>query len=172
MKIQDQVITIEQAKRLKELGVTADTFMIWMQAEQLDGEGNHKDWVPALFVEIQSSGFDMTSVSELPEGCTNDDDECHDTRGNYAAYTVAELGMMMPTHEDGGGIHFTWKDAGDYKGTDIKGFSAWGRPKLSFNATDTPELVYPTEAQARGALLIHLLENNIITADQCNTALS
>lgn len=154
MKLQDQVITLEQAKRFKELGVTSETFMVWMEAEELDGEGNHKEWVPALFVEIQSNGMDMTCVSELPDGCTNDDNECHNTRGSYPAYTVAELGVMIPNCYSTMKLHEGWRvyNEEDQDGT--------GKDEI-----------FDTEAQARGAALIYLLETNIMTAEQCNAPL-
>ena len=172
MKLQDQVITLEQAKRLKELGVNAETFMTWMEVQQLNEQGDHKAWIPALFVDIPSGGHDITCVSELPDGCTDEDNECNETRGNYPAYTVAELGVMMPDDGDGAGIYFTWKDRGNFKGEEIDGFSAFMNEDGGYNQScNTGYCLYPTEAQARGALLIHLLEKKIITPEQCNASL-
>lgn len=72
MEIEKQVCSLELAKRLKELGVKQESYFTWCinsgKAELLH---NHS---VALAVR----------------------DKLHDFEGNYSAFTVAELGILLP----------------------------------------------------------------------------
>lgn len=125
MKLQDQLITLEQAKRLVELGV--NTHSIFMICVALDG----------FVITSRETGVHLEASEYFP------------------AYTVAELGVMLPTAYDSMRLHEGWR-VYDEDGNDGTG----------------KDEVFKTEAQARGALLIHLLETGIITAEQCNLALA
>lgn len=129
MKLQDQVIKIEQAKRLKELGVEHSVL------HHFNGRIQNEAW-----------GNDY-----------------------YPAFSVAELGEMLPSYITRHGVEATLHSGKSNDGIYGCGYIPTGQPlntKFLFirNAV--------TEAQARGALLIHLLETNIITAEQCNAAIS
>ena len=79
MKLENQVCSIEQGKRLKELGVTGSLF----QYHSYLGGG----WI----LEVVASGHIMfnNGVAEpIPSGRYID---------TYPAYTVAELGAALPT---------------------------------------------------------------------------
>lgn len=88
MNIENQVCTFEQAKRLKELGVNypsgKESFFKWFECD------NGENWEPALF-RPDSGEFDYILVSGL-EGDFSDEVE---TRGNWNAFTVSELGVMF-----------------------------------------------------------------------------
>ena len=78
MKLQDQVCTLEQAKKLKELGVIQDSIFCFI------GDGNPD---PKYFTsfEIYYSANAMLEVGA----------SWHEHR--IAAFTVAELGIMLPS---------------------------------------------------------------------------
>ena len=70
-----------------------------------------------------------------------------------SAFTVAELGVMLGTEE--------WST--NYKKQNV---FYWDAELFAL-----PFGPYPTEAEARAAILIHLLETNVITADDVNKRL-
>lgn len=102
MTLQEQVCTLEQAKRLKELGCKQESYFGYVYASF------HNHW--SLYA------IDYRSSKEI------------------AAYTVAELGEMLVKQ----GVN-----AMPY----VAGGLWWRQTKY-----------YQTEAQARAALLIHILE--------------
>ena len=125
MKLQDQVCTIEQGKRLMELGVNA----------------------PSLFYYAGDSI--RVSISEEFSGSAivlnmDNPNSCH-------AYTVAELGAMLPALVTS-------------KRTVSTG--EW----YIFGSENTGYVCdrFKTEAEAKASFLIHLLEQNLITAEECN----
>jgi hypothetical protein len=103
---------------------------------------------------------------------TEDKDE------TYPAYTVAELGEMLPTYYDGVGMYKTIKDVGaktnDKSNHDVEGWSiSQTFPEDGYEMVEHVENgIWDTEAEARAAMLIHLLESKLITPEQCATNLS
>ena len=79
MKLEDQVITRQQSKRLKELGVTGDAIWYWVYPRK---EGMistqagvcHKTWAEEIIADNEGDEFD------------------HEMS---AAYSMAELGLML-----------------------------------------------------------------------------
>lgn len=120
MKIQDQVCTLEQAKRLRELGVRQES----------------------LFYHTHSEKWGVMPRKSI------------DFSGNpSSAFTVAELGVMLGTEE--------WST--NYKKQNI---FYWDAELFAL-----PFGAYQTEAEARAAMLIHQLENKLITPEQVNARL-
>jgi hypothetical protein len=79
------------------------------------------------------------------------------------AYNVAELGQMLPKHP---GIAktetaYNWYHRYHWQGHTVGYSESGGHNHIGV-------LYFDTEAKARAALLILLLENNLITADQVN----
>lgn len=80
MKLEDQLILKEQAKKLKELGVTADAIWYWVYPKK-DGMISthsgvcHREWAAEIIKDNEGDEFDH-------EICP--------------AYSVAELGLMLP----------------------------------------------------------------------------
>lgn len=123
MKLQDQVCTLEQAKRLRELGVTQYSFFWWIK------EGGN---------EYLLLHYGMTA-----------------NRTGFSAYTVAELGEMLPTGFDTMRTTLTLEK------------SEWlGYDNDSKYFPDAKG--YQTEAQCRAAMLIRLIESNLTTIEQIN----
>lgn len=106
MKLEDQVCSFEQAKKLKELGIKADTFFTWLEAARHDEDGSKVvEWVPVLFYE---QNMDMFAVPGDYAYLQNDDNEFNDTRGNYSAFTVSELSEFIGKGTKAAEAHWQW----------------------------------------------------------------
>lgn len=124
MKLEDQVVSLKLANKLKKLGVTQKSFLYWDN----DGKGNWQIIVP-LFYNSLNAKLEMFKSNKA-----------------IAAFTVAELGEMLPSHH-----------------TDmIKVKDGWivRYCEHEHNFFITQEA--PTEADARAKMLIYLLENKFI----------
>lgn len=143
MKLQDQVCTLEQAKRLKELGV-----------EQVGAIFYHSH-IWNVSWQIRQARFADESFPY------------------FAAFTVAELGLMLPKEFQ-------------YKGTkcyiqiwlqNAAGFSACINKIDWFDGQEIhPEIArhtnFKSEAELRASMLIYMLETNLITAAEVNERLA
>lgn len=120
MKLQDQVISLELAKNLKELGVKQDSLFYWWKP--IDG-----DWILVEKKE-QDEGYQMEGRA-------------------FSAFTVAELGEMLPCDFVSG------KDISEK-------FCCWSESNTI--VLDFIEFA-KTEANARAKMLIYLINNNLIS---------
>ena len=123
MNLEQQVCSLELAKKLKELGVKQDSIFDWVFG--FDANKGKKDYFLWLM-----SPYNRENL-KWPE--------------QYSAFTVAELGEMLPK-----GHHTYQADNG------------WYVPP--FNSIKNWNTQYPckTEANARAQMLIHLIENKLI----------
>lgn len=78
----------------------------------------------------------------------------------YSAFTVAELGVMLPEEVSTG----KWDES--------FGFSVKSPLCHKIDTAENLFIKYPTEAQARAAILIYLLENKLTTAVEINNRLT
>jgi hypothetical protein len=137
MKLIDQVITLSQAKRLKELGIRQDaSHAAWLRNE-CHKETEFWCW------PVEAQGITNRGYSSPAKGCLE----------GFSAFTVAELGVMLGTEE--------WST--NYKKQNI---FYWEAELFAF-----PFGAYPTEAEARAELLLHLIEGNYITVEEVNARL-
>lgn len=160
MKLENQVCTAEQGKRLKELGVTAESYFMWVGA------------------------FPGSDIS--PEVALTDQSQCEPSingyygrpDNTYPAYTVAELGVALPfgkfcipifegeitpsidvLYE----VHLeTWITPNRYRTVLV---DAEFRKKYMDSGIDY------TMAQSLASMLISMLEKGIIDAESCNQRL-
>jgi hypothetical protein len=141
MKLEQQVCSLELAKRLKELGMKQESFLYWKR----DPYGGSDD--PYL---VERNSRYMTSQGEIVA----------------SAFTVAELGEMLPID-----LWFKERRyflAIDVIGSAEKlwtiGFYNEGRTPSGHieNDPETKANSY-AEADARAKMLIYLLENKLIT---------
>lgn len=145
MKLQDQVIPLPMAQRLKELGVKQESYFSWYVAKDVDD-------TPAL----NRSGFHCLL--------------CGHPYAPYfeavAAFTVAELGQLMPDYMvvDHYRMHFH-----SYKQEQYKKPALWTCTFGRSTDKEVPDFDRHNEAEARGTLLIHLLESNLITIQDINS---
>lgn len=135
MELQKQVVSLELAKRLKELGVKQESIFVWSEPRP--------DKAP-----------DADTTLVLDRDCNVQ--LCHkwqdwgDCFEPHAAFTVAELGEML---QDG------------MMNSHKTGFGYWTckYTYVSQDAEPTAEARGDTEAEARGLMLVYLIENNLIT---------
>ena len=143
MKLEDQVVSLELSKKLKELGVPQESLFWW-------AEYRHKINQPKFQWEVTDSTY---------EG-----DYC-EYKNKVSAYTVAELGEMLPlVVSQNGEDHYLncfrpcqWIEAQDKS-------LGWmiGYENGVFTHDEVEIQEAPTEADARAKMLIYLLENNLI----------
>lgn len=126
MKLEQQVCSLDLAKRLKELGVKQESYFYWSGTEQF-----------GFLVRPFEDRF------QYPEAI------------NLSAFTVAELGEMLPD------AVATYR----YK-TEDEDPNTWACIKYVPGNHSTYEYVChaDTEANARGKCLIYLLEQGMIKA--------
>jgi hypothetical protein len=131
MKLSDQVCNLELSKRLKELGVEQESLFYWNVydkkcKQKVKHELTYKKRVPGLFCDCK----------------------------NYSAFTVAELGEMLPGYIVSGKIS-------DYY-LDISVEGQCRRWWYSYRNSDHDVLNQEndlSEADCRAKMLIWLIEN-------------
>lgn len=138
MELSKQVISLELAKRLKELGVKQDSVWHWVgYSDKVQG----KRFGDKTFEERKNS-FVLERTWQPQKA---------DYLESYSAFTVAELGEMLPLGAYSVKIR-----------TIKKGLTRWtctsGDTKNFIEAADT-------EADARAKLLIWLIENKLVGVD-------
>jgi hypothetical protein len=163
MRIENQVCTVEQAKRLKELGIKQAACFSWMYS--------------LLKIDYDISYHTVESLELLAKSHPKSI-EWKDSidKGIFSAFLVSELGVMLPD------IYapmqwYTISNSGYNKEGNIidppNSFSLHiGETTANMDSEPFDKYCYPTEAQARAAYLIHLLESKSITATEVNKRFS
>jgi hypothetical protein len=128
ISLEQQVVSLKLAKRLKELEVGVETlgqvaFWHWYY------DDTHKKW------EV---------------GWYGSDDLIRSSKPTYAAFTVAELGELLPDQVS------SWR-------TGIKWICS--HDELTVTGDAIPDQRADTEADTRAKILIYLVENKIWTLD-------
>ncbi len=133
MKLEQQVVSLKLAKKLKSLGVKQESIFVWVE---LNNYGDNWD------LHLMSYG-DLSEVDV-------------ETRNSVSAFTVAELGEMLPAH--------IWSPDNSllseisYSKSDDNGKTVWITGSMSMEEI----IISDTEADARAKMLIYLLENKLI----------
>lgn len=138
MQLYKQVCTLAQSARLVELGVNIVPFLWWVQ------ERAYPDNCNVLTAEHKPKGIDIDAFIILP------------------AYTVAELGEMLPES-------FSKETAEPLSFYKVE--KCFGEDKTLWFPNETIAILnygYATEAEARAAMLIYLLEQGIIKPEEVN----
>jgi len=138
MKLEDQVVSLELAKRLKELGVKQESLFYWW----LDTGSDFKD--------EPSANYGKPTPKE--NGGWWDE---------VSAFTVAELGEMLPKYVGDDAQYFLEC----YKTDCTPNKSGY---QIRYSENQSAEyclhaVMENTEADARAKMLIYLLENGLIT---------
>lgn len=158
MKFEDQVCSLELAKRLKELGVKQESFFYYGRVED------------TCFKETHHEVIIHRALWEWNEDCFYYTD--------YSAFSVAELGEMLPIHiEQDNYCHEILMCVSDeeYKTNDYEEYILV-KPRtyqIGYNPlsgeNDTPNEKFfhedKKEADVRAKALIYLLENGLIKPD-------
>lgn len=128
MILKDQVVSLELAKRLKELGVKQKSLFVW---EYYDEQCHGIKYMPYAIVPDNYNKFKL-----------------------YSAFTVAELGEMLPST-------LTWED-GTYSLQ--QDFYADGSFNIYYygNQYSPIDFTAETEADARALMVIYLIEKGLL----------
>ena len=176
MKLSEQVCALEQAKRLKELGVIQESLFYHTHFTG-NGDGyffsskHNEIYFKDNCKEYKDIGdYDFENSPMTPTG--------EDRAGRYkiaSAFTVAELGVMLPhpssLNEMGGWLHNSECDTTSTDG--LPWYLLWEYDLDKENAGFGRHIVSGvTEAEARAAMCIYLLEHGIITAEEINKRLT
>lgn len=134
MKLENQVINLEIAKKLKELGVKQESLFYWVMSRT-----DEKTYV-----------LDYQGSCGLCSRAYN---------GNYenkeiSAFTVAELGEMLPDSYMSGKL---------FTPDEPKKWAIWAHNSSLEQGSPLAFTYANTQANAMGKMLIYLLENKLIT---------
>lgn len=156
MKLEDQVISLPMAQRLKELGVKQESYFSWFKYQyskrKLKYPGKMGRFTQQEFCGILKSDEPFSAdYAVIDKSC---------------AFTVAELGQLLPDSltVDHYRMHFH-----SYKQEQYKKPALWTCTLGHSTDKEVPDFDRHNEAEARGALLIHLLESNLITIEEVNS---
>lgn len=138
MKLENQVASLELAKRLKELGVKQESLWYWLKAYSDD-----------RYHVVLEGGFNKF----------NKDD--------YSAFTVAELGEMLPNTIDINETETTKWHGSTYSNLHTIALLELHKGDIEYSAIGMKRYFCSvsgdTEADARAKMLIYLIENKLIT---------
>lgn len=144
MELQNQVTNKEISQRIKELGVKQESHFFWART------GYDSDFT------FLGSKSDM-QVFKSKE--FHDEAGANDTYDLHSAFTVAELGEILPTDITIKKRTYWLNTARMSHGWSVGYVSRKG----DYYLMNEHESIEVTEADARGKMLIYLLENNLIT---------
>lgn len=140
MKLENQVCSLELAKQLKELGVKQDSLFYWVSEGTWD---KRKDIIKPFL--SQSTKFIYGSAPDLSEA---EYPIC------YSAFTVAELGEMLPVSVPKSYLNY-------WLGITRQPIGNKWEVSYSDNDEDIVFFEEDSEADARAEMLIYLLENKL-----------
>lgn len=146
MKIEEQVCTLEQGKALKSLNINQGSYFRWLQFRN---ESSPTDQWSTVHTVLDKED-DMMEYYERKHLKSMED---------FPALTVAELGVMLPNGYDTMRI----------TSNENVSISVW--QGYDDNGNDFSLAPFKTEAECRAAMLIYMLENNLITPAEVNERL-
>lgn len=135
MNLEDQVCSLDSAKRLKELGVKQESLWWWC--------------LPPMNIKTELLFRGIYHMYSPAEGTSFKKSTFGDDTNWYSAFTIAELGEMLPK------VYITWRDT-------LVGDEWWLCDDRTKGSTDTYQYA-KTEADVRAKMLVYLLENKLIT---------
>ncbi len=141
MKLENQVTSLEISKKLKELDVKQESYFYWIDIVGYENRKVHLGQYPKGWIDKGGT---------LDSYWGSDD--------YVSAFTVAELGEMLPDklHEDWWLMFSFDKGGRKYDVSYVRWNNEGGLNTQWQERGDT-------EADARGKMLIYLLENKLIT---------
>jgi len=140
MEIEDQVCSLDQAKHLKELGVKQDSFWYWE--------------IRVFLLKRPDFLKDLPIINLVDRDSEKKENWKHYRFEYYSAFTVAELGLLLPRYAESYRIatdKFSCKFCELEE--DKKGNPIYGKPTIKVSGT---------EADARAEMLIYLIENKLM----------
>lgn len=146
MKLEQQVVSLELAKQLEELDIEQDSLFYWCSYTHFVEGEMVTDWMLESKESMKVKGLDV--------GLT------------YSAFTVAELGEMLPLHIMLGKLKLTMAKSHNYNGDfySVGYFPLKDRDSLDINLQHDSAIFFErNEADARAKMLIWLIEEGYIT---------
>lgn len=150
MKLENQVCSLESAKKLKELGFVQESLFYWSWCITEDSNGHAE-------IVDEDQNYAEQHREEIEYECAS-------------AYTVAELGELLPCHisqQEKGHAELNW-----HMKTGKTHFAGecdrWGIEYTCNQICPGPTSMHrltafaDTEAEARAKMLIYLKENKLI----------
>lgn len=162
MKIEEQVCTLEQAKKLKTLGVNQDAYFSWFGDEQQRLMDNGKEGMAI------SNWLFVSST----EPCNNQEadwrsDVC--LKPIAAAFTTAELGQLLSiVRYESFGFPMMFTSYCHSSDVSVGYLGKWSCAFRNPKQFNNPGIKSDNEAEARAEILIWLLENGHVKADNIN----
>jgi hypothetical protein len=171
MKLTNQVCPIELAKKIKSLGIFQEEApFMWFEVSNGDDEGDEDaegvEWHPVL-TQYNYRDKEHYAVHAMDGELTTSDGQFCSYKEPSRAFTVAEMGEMLVIGDD---THFINTSYDEHMGN----WACYLAVRDEADAIGFKEIHNEegeTEAEARAEMLIYLLENKIVTADDCNSAL-
>ncbi len=139
MKLEEQVVSLKLAKKLKELEVEQESYFVWVEGVPFfDGNHSERDLV-----------LNPNDLLELTDNCDYDFEMA-------SAFTVAELGEILNTEltDQNENDSFTLQCA--------NAIDFWAVAFGNDGITITPQFENAKLADSLAEILIYLLENNLI----------
>lgn len=140
MKLEEQVVSVDIAKKLKAIGIPQESVFYWVLTVGYEGF----QLVPSE--DLTSEDFDLPPVQiNQDAGCEEDLWKVVEI---YSAFTVAELGEILPR------CYMSWA-------TPQTGEMKWWCHRVEtyfVTHKETPIFSAATEADARAKMVLHLKE--------------
>jgi hypothetical protein len=137
MKLEQQVVNLELAKKLKELGVKQDSCFIWSIASPDKAETREEKLVLDKYCEV------MLCHKQTDWGKKFEP---------ISAFTVSELGKLLPNNA------YTLKVGNERIIKDLGAFVAYYEPDPPAPSGAYHKIYADTEVDARAEMLIYLIE--------------
>lgn len=139
LKLEQQVCSLELAKRLKELNCPQESLFWWHPVPEV---------LPNSGGRIIRKGYDLSYA---------DTGRFYGSGAKISAFTVAELGEMLPPVVNGTVVHFG-------KVNNQSWYMQYRNPMAPKDVlpNDVTLCDAPTEADARAKMLIYLIENGLL----------
>jgi hypothetical protein len=154
MKLENQVTSLKLSKKLKELGVKQESLFYWSNARL---ETMYEDEACTQIINYEE--FILTQYVPTEKGSMGEDEIDPKKIKCYSAFTVAELGQMLPEKAHKGLVNADYRLWSGKVPQDGK----WELMYINnLSSQDYFRVEADTEANARAKMLIYLLENKLI----------
>jgi hypothetical protein len=166
MKIQNQVCSLGQAQKLKQLGISQhDAHFMWFEVSNGDDEGDFEkdgvEWHPILTQQDYNRG-EHRAIGVIDSDLTTSEGEfCSYKPNECKAFTVAELGEMLIIDDDDNFIDSSYNEHGGTWDCHLRRRNEECESGFAMIHSEEAE----TEAEVRAEMLIWLLENKIQTPE-------
>lgn len=140
MKLEQQVTSLEISRKLEKLGVKQDSLFVWWYTEAMSTDVKY-------FPDVDWDKRENKLRLREPY--------MKDSGRDIAAFTVAELGEMLPDNENLVTMFFLNGRCQIYLNHEVPN-------QMMIDLTKGIHVEANTEADARGKMLIYLIENNLI----------